>query len=241
MRDTLIPPAPQEPVIDESNPWLDVTAYGQVRAGDQITFKLGAATVRAEVAQVLCPGTPFEEIIYDGPKGLGIITEMVLLRHTAFTEVRVRPRTQAVLSNQQEQMLTAVGRRLLSQDNRCTDAPMFIVEQKRTYVTAEGYNDSRTEWVKNEGGERHVATAHQAARLEAHYRKHFECPKNWERLAVFDVWEFVTACFTEKGCEDYLRVNGHNLREPRIYAASSFRNHEFRGLREVLMAHAKGG
>lgn len=241
MQDTLNPPVQQETAVDETNPWLNVTAYGQVRAGDQIAFNLGAATVRAEVAQVLCAGTVFEEIIYDSAKGLSLITEMVLLRHGAFTNVRVRPRTPTVLSSQQEQMLMAIGRRLLSQDNRGTDAPMFIVEQKRTYVTAEGYNDSRTEWVKNEDGEHQVATAHQAARLEAHYQKHFECPKHWERLAVFDVWEFVTACFTEKGCEDYLRVNGHNLHEPRIYAASSFRNHEFRGLREVLMTRAKGG
>ena len=241
MQDTLNTPAQQDAAVDETNPWLNVTAYGQVRAGDQIAFNLGAATVRAEVAQVLCAGTVFEEIIYDSAKGLGIITEMVLLRHGAFTNVRVRPRAPAVLSNQQEQMLMAIGRRLLSQDNRGTDAPMFIVEQKRTYVTAEGYNSSRTEWVKNDGGEHQVATAHQAARLEAHYRKHFECPKHWERLAVFDVWEFVTACFTEQGCKDYLRVNGHNLSETRIYAASSFRNHEFRDLREVLMARAKGG
>lgn len=58
------------------------------------------------------------------------------------------------------------------------------------------------------------------------------------RLAVFDVWEFVTACFTEKGCKDYLAVNGHNLTEPRIYAAGSYRNEEFRTVREYLLGLA---
>lgn len=47
---------------------------------------------------------------------------------------------------------------------------------------------------------------------------------------------FVTACFTRKGAEDYLAVNGHNLRDPFIYVASAWRNKEMIELREAMLA-----
>ena len=57
----------------------------------------------------------------------------------------------------------------------------------------------------------------------------------WRKVYYNDHWEFVTACFTEQACKDFLTVNGHNLNEPRIYAASSYRNVEFRSVRTRLM------
>jgi hypothetical protein len=49
-------------------------------------------------------------------------------------------------------------------------------------------------------------------------------------------WEFCMAAFTEEGCKEYLRQNGHNLTEPRIYAESFYRCPEMLALREFLMA-----
>lgn len=134
--------------------------------------------------------------------------------------------------------LREIGRLLLTQDNRITDAPLFIVQQKRTYVTERDYNDCRYEWRETESGEYIEATPERARRLEAIYQGRYEEPKGWKRFAVFDVWEFVTACFTQQGCKDYLRINGHNLKEPRIYAESSFRNEEYRFVREWLVSIA---
>jgi hypothetical protein len=51
-------------------------------------------------------------------------------------------------------------------------------------------------------------------------------------------WDFVTACFTEQGCKDYLARDGHNLKEPRIYAAGSYRNSEWQAVRNYLAALA---
>ena len=54
-----------------------------------------------------------------------------------------------------------------------------------------------------------------------------------------DTWHFVTACFTEVGCNDYIRLNGHNHRgKLRVYADSSYRNEEFRTVRAFLMGLA---
>jgi hypothetical protein len=50
---------------------------------------------------------------------------------------------------------------------------------------------------------------------------------------------FVTACFTRKGAEAYIEVNGHNLREPFIYVASLFRNREMIDVRKALIGMAE--
>lgn len=139
--------------------------------------------------------------------------------------------------------LRQIGELLRTQDNRWTDKPMFIVEQKRLYVTEEGYNDYRIEWHDSESGNYGIASALRAKRLEVLNRAG-RVYHGWQRLAVHDVWEFVTACFTEQGCKDYLAINGHNLKETRIYADGSYRNEEFRQIRDWLMLLAsveKGG
>lgn len=129
-----------------------------------------------------------------------------------------------------------IGREIATQDNRITDAPIFIVQQKRTYVGADGYNsNSRVEWRKEEF-EHGLASRTYARELETHYRRTGEQKNGWTRFSVFDVWEFVTACFTEQGCKDYLKNNGHNLNESRIYAAGSYRNNEFRAVRDYLLS-----
>lgn len=47
--------------------------------------------------------------------------------------------------------------------------------------------------------------------------------------------KITTACFTRKGCEDYIALNGHNLKSPRIYVESGYRNREWEQLRELVM------
>ena len=42
--------------------------------------------------------------------------------------------------------------------------------------------------------------------------------------------------FTEQGAKDYIKINGHNLREPRIYVESGHRNYEWREVRAHLMS-----
>lgn len=128
-----------------------------------------------------------------------------------------------------------IGRAINSQDNRCTDQPIFIVQQKRTYVGSEGYNhDARIEWRRDDSDSHALASPSYAKSLERNYRETYEVKAGWIRFSVFDVWEFVTACFTENGCKAYLATNGHNLKETRIYAEGSYRNEEFRSVRDYL-------
>lgn len=130
--------------------------------------------------------------------------------------------------------LREIGRLLATQNNRITDQPLFIVQQKRSYVTDDDYSE-RYEWRETESGDHIEASPLRAARLELLHKHYRETP-GWQRFAMFDVWEFVTACFTEQGCKDYLRINGHNLKETRIYADGSFRNHEYQAVRSWLLS-----
>jgi hypothetical protein len=75
--------------------------------------------------------------------------------------------------------------------------------------------------------------------MEAAHDNGEDEPDGWFRTAYQDTWHFVTACFTEAGCNDYIRLNGHNHRgKLRVYADSSYRNEEFRAVRAFLMGLA---
>ncbi len=113
--------------------------------------------------------------------------------------------------------LRDIRERIRTQDNDCTADQLFIVEQReRIYGLKPQWSD-KTVWIDDEG----------------------ECEPTApgaSKTNYADRWKFVTACFTRKGCEDYIAVNGHNLKEPRIYTASAYRNREWQTIRAFLLA-----
>lgn len=130
-----------------------------------------------------------------------------------------------------------IGENIRTQDNRITSEPMFCVFQKREIVVDEDYDCDRIVWVDEEGCE---ATERKRIRLELLHDNCRETPDKWRRIAVKDIDDFVTCCFTEQGCKDYLACNGHNLRLPFIYVKSGFRNAEYIGIRNWLAGIGKG-
>ncbi|HDY7160156.1 TPA: hypothetical protein RRE97_003633 [Klebsiella pneumoniae] len=125
--------------------------------------------------------------------------------------------------------LYTIGELIRTQDNRITDQPMFVVFQKRKIIGSDEHSPSRVCWVWD--GEE--VSELRAKRLEALYQDGRDT-RGYDRYAMQEVDEFVTACFTEHGCKDYLRQNGHNLRLPYIYACGSFRNNEYQLVRNWL-------
>jgi len=126
--------------------------------------------------------------------------------------------------------LEEIGKLIKTQDNRITDQPMFIVQQKKIDW---GYDPDYVddyEWYNEE--EDRSADDDEVKQLE-NYTISFR--SSWEKRCYKERWEFVTACFTEQGCKNYLKINGHNLKEPRIYAEGSYRNNEFRAVRDMLI------
>lgn len=129
--------------------------------------------------------------------------------------------------------LSAIGSLIRSQDNRCTDQPMFAVMEKRSLPTLDTHDHDRIDWVETETGDYCLADETKARRLEALHQGYRETP-GWERYAMKDIDVFVTACFTEQGCKDFLARDGHNHRSPFIYAFGSYRNGEYQAVREFL-------
>jgi hypothetical protein len=71
--------------------------------------------------------------------------------------------------------------------------------------------------------------------LEAGRRAGAPTPEGFRRVGYLDTWDFVTACLTEAGADEYIRVNGHDLKEPRTYVTSGYRNQEWIDLRAFFM------
>ena len=129
----------------------------------------------------------------------------------------------------QDETLAQIGHLLRTQDNRATDAPMFIVqERKRDYGYDCDFCDDEV-WLDTEN-DYVEATPAEVKKLESGKMN----GEQWQKTGYKDRWEFVTACFTEDGCKSFIEADGHNHGELRIYAAGSYRNHEFRFVRNFL-------
>lgn len=132
--------------------------------------------------------------------------------------------------------LLVIGELLRTQDNRLTDQPLFIVQRRVRHwgIDSEHENDGYV-WVETESGDYSEADERTAKRLDA-LDDDGRSTGKWEKSYYRQSWEFVTACFTEAGCADHIRMNGHNLGETRIYADGSYRNPEYRAVRDFLMS-----
>lgn len=130
--------------------------------------------------------------------------------------------------------LKALGELIRTQDNRITDAPIFIVQREcREWGYDSAYCDDFA-WINCSSGECEEADDEKHDELEG-IDAACEDTGEWERCYYKDRWEFVTACFTEQGCKDYISANGHNLGKTRIYADGSYRNDEYRTVRQALI------
>lgn len=131
--------------------------------------------------------------------------------------------------------LIAIGELIRTQNNRITDQPFFAVMTKREIIGSEDHDCDRICWVENQSGDYVEATETQYRRLEAIYQAKYEVRDGWYRHAMKEIDVFVTGCFTEQGCKDYINKNGHNLNKPFIYAFGSYRNDEYQTVRKFIM------
>lgn len=123
--------------------------------------------------------------------------------------------------------LAEIGERLRTQDNRGTNNPMFCVQGRRRVFGLDPKWCDDPVWIDTEDGARQVDPPEDEENP----------PEFYEKTGYFDYWETLAVCFTEKGCEDHLALNGHNYRhfeEVRIYAESFHRNPEMVAVLEFL-------
>lgn len=126
--------------------------------------------------------------------------------------------------------ILAIARNLKTQDNRITDLPIFLVQQKRRIWTeddSEGYV-----WMNEDFDE---AGDDKVRELDELDESGAEIPKGYFKAHYVHVWETSQPFLTEQGAKDYIAINGHNLKESRIYVDSGWRNEEWRMVRDFLM------
>lgn len=115
--------------------------------------------------------------------------------------------------------LLQIKGKLESQDNRITVNPMFCVQEK---VVITGMDTDYTDnylWLDCD-----------------EHREVEEDTEGAYKVGYFEYWKTVMVAFTEAGCTEYLRQNGHNLNDPRIYVESFNRCPEMIAIREYIMA-----
>lgn len=136
--------------------------------------------------------------------------------------------------------LLAIGARLHAQDNRCTASPLFIVQQQRSY-RCEPDEADHIVWFDEDWNEADDETAAGLTALREEWLFSSaikpEALREYQRAGIKFYWEFCMAAFTEAGCQQYLELNGHNLKNPRIYAESFNRCPEMLAIRDFLMTN----
>lgn len=135
-----------------------------------------------------------------------------------------------------------IARDLATQDNACTANPQFVVQKhERIWGVDSGHTDDFA-WIAYEYNYEQ-ADEKTAKKLDALYDDSYDdeieiddddgYKVKWTRVGYRDQWVFVTACMTRAGCEEYLRLNGHNIGTTRIFVEGETRNKEW----ETLRAH----
>ena len=143
---------------------------------------------------------------------------------------------------------------LETQDNRFTDNPLFVVCSKREYPTSYDYSYDRSYYhdsdgevaetkedlikylIEDESIYEQEKIRNKLLNFDDHdFERYISETYSINPCYVFEVTQFEQAFLTEKGAEEYLRSNGHNLRKPFIYVVSMYRNIEMQNVRKYFM------
>lgn len=137
-----------------------------------------------------------------------------------------------------EKLWLEMAQDIRTQDNACTAEPIYIVQQRqRMYgIDPDLCDDGKIVWLDLMNDHEELS-GEEAEFLEKAYQKNFEEPENFTRTGYIDQWEFVQPFFTRKGAEEYIEANRHNLKEPRIYVDSAYRNKEWQEVRKRLSVY----
>jgi hypothetical protein len=124
--------------------------------------------------------------------------------------------------------LRQIGDRLRNQDNRCTANPIFLVRGKERIYGLDSSASDEIVWMDDEWSPVEIP---EGADPE-------EPPHGLTVVRYTTRWKALMVAFTEQGCKEHLRLNGHNyqmLDEVGISVYSLNRCPEMIAIREFLM------
>jgi len=119
------------------------------------------------------------------------------------------------------EQLSELRTELQTQDNACTEHPLFCVFQKQRIYGLDSDHAEHFTWLSPDDGDGRRETDEDEAGAE--------------RVGYVDVDRFVTACLTKRAAKDFIDRNSHRLHKPFLYVESLNRNEEMIELRNHLM------
>lgn len=188
---------------------------------------------QARLAQLAEAGTGYSQQTMDA-----------LVRERAQLRAQLRVATAAVFGPEVDAhigTLAAMAKAIGTQDNACTEHPIFLVQQRRRVYGFDPVDGgSVAVWLDacNDCAEIH---GDEEQALEAAYQETGEVPPEYMRTGYADQWEFVQPFFSKAGAEAYIEANRHRMTDPRVYVDSGYRNREWQAIRALLAVFAKDG
>jgi hypothetical protein len=136
------------------------------------------------------------------------------------------------MAEENNNSLAAIGERIRTQDNRLTANPIFLVRGlRRVYGMDPQWTDDLV-WIDTSDGVREVDPPDDP-----------DSPGDFIiQTGYVDAWEVLMVAFTEEGCKEHLRLNGHNYchyKKVEIYADSLHRCPEMQSIRRWLISHPR--
>lgn len=131
--------------------------------------------------------------------------------------------------------------RIDKNDNRGTAKPyLLLLQEKEKYVAHPEYNhNTETVWVERRSGD-YTSFKSEKECLEwvkNWYEDPFYEPEEDEDYEIHEMghhWKTVNVFLTDKGYEEHLDQNRHNLRDFRSYGIHAFRNPEIKKMFEAI-------
>ena len=135
------------------------------------------------------------------------------------------------------QELREMGKLILTEDNRATAHPIFVVRQyRRIHGMDPNYGEDNYEWVHTQD---HEFSLPSDGALEEYLDSEDGDITEFEKVYYLDIEVNVQPFFTEKAAQRYINSNKHNLTKPYIYVECAYRNYEWQLIREFLMGLEK--
>lgn len=133
-----------------------------------------------------------------------------------------------------------------TQDNLCTAEPIFVVQRCRRTCGVSLEGAENVGWLSPDGEEVEPDLCAALAAWDAGVGKEWSdedterwgSPNDYTLTGYVDTWENIQPFFTRAGAENYIEVNGHNLRgphPPRVFVESAYRNDEWHKIRAFLL------
>lgn len=137
--------------------------------------------------------------------------------------------------------------RIQQNDNRCTALPyLLLLQEKRKYIAHPEYaHDAETIYVEHLTGDYHRESSEEAMKAwgRSYYgedHEELELDKDYEKFQEGYYWHTVNVFLTDKGYEEHMELNRHNIGEHRTFGIHAFRNPEFDSIYKKILESERG-